>query len=359
MDPLFTLTAALLQVGEPIPWDIYDSNGVLLLKTGSVISSERQLDHLLERGASTKVPYNEALRQAGLRESDVHPFLVWHQVESELGQLYTVTDPDEFPKLAKNISQFIDKMVTQNPNGSLAAMLLNMHHRYPVSHSLHVAIISAIVGKRMDMDVESLICAALTMNLSMIDLQNILYRQQAPITPEQKLAVRKHPTESANMLVHRGILKATWLRLVAEHHEPDYPTGNVGHQDSMLLHICDVYTAKFSGRSYRTGISPEEAILSTLRPFKDQRAMHQLLRSVGIYPPGLMLKLVDGTLAIVLKVTDEFAAPHVAQVVDKNGQVMDGKKRMTIGKDKILAVVPRSKVAANFPYDELYSHLND
>lgn len=358
MDLLFSLSASLLRVGQSIPWDVYDRQGVLLLKQGSTLLSERQIEQIVARGASTKMPVKDQYQETPQeRERRLHPFLSWHEMESELATIYTISDPDEFPVAAKAAVTRVAEMVQLNPNGSLAAMLLNRHHRYPVSHALHVALIVAIVGSKMAMNVEALISAALTMNLSMMELQSVLFRQGAPLTPEQKQQVRKHPTESANMLVHRGIMDANWLRLVAEHHEPDYPTGNPGHQDSMLIHVSDIYTAKFSGRSYRQGISPEEAILSTLRPFKDQKVMHKLLQTIGLFPPGLFLKLSDGSLAIVLRVAEEFSTPHVALVVDKSGNVLDGKKRLTITKDKILSVIPRTKVAANFPYAELFNDL--
>jgi len=358
MDLLFSLSASLLRVGQSIPWDVYDPQGVLLLKQGSILLSERQIEQIVSRGASTKMPVREPPPETPQeRERRLHPFLSWHEVESELANIYTITDPDEFPVAARSMVKRLIEMVQHNPNGSLAAMLLNRHHRYPVSHALHVALICVIVGGKLAMDIEALVAAALTMNISMMDLQSVLFRQEKPLSPEQAQIVRKHPTESANMLVHRGIMDPMWLRLVAEHHEPDYPTGNPGHQDSMLIHVCDIYTAKFSGRSYRQGISPEEAILSTLRPFKDQKAMHKLLQTIGLFPPGLFVKLIDGSLAIVLRVTDEFSTPHVALVVDRSGVVLDGKKRMNITKDKILSVIPRSKVAANFPFAELYNDL--
>lgn len=356
MDLLFSLSASLLVPGKSIPWDIYDAQGILLLKQGSVIASERQLEQILARGASTKVPVRGSSSQLNSEpDAKLHPFIYWHVIETELSNLYAITEPADFLVAAQDMVQFISRMTKTNPNGSMAAMLLNRPQRYPVSHALHVAVIAAVVGRKMDMDINALIAAALTMNLSIMDLQLELYRQATPLTPEQQDKIRRHPIDSANMLVHRGVTSANWLRAVAEHHEPDYPTGNPGHQDSMLLHITDIYTAKFSGRSYRVGISPEEAILSTLRPFKEHRVMHQLLRTVGLFPPGLLVKLADGSLGIVLRATEEYTVPYVAQVVDKGGHLTDGKKRLAIPKDKILAVVPRSKVAANFPYSELYN----
>lgn len=39
-----------IQVGQPLPWAVFDTNGKLLLREGYVIATESQLDRLIEQG---------------------------------------------------------------------------------------------------------------------------------------------------------------------------------------------------------------------------------------------------------------------------------------------------------------------
>jgi hypothetical protein len=39
-----------LRVGEPLPWDVYDDHGKLLLRRGEVVHSEKALERFIESG---------------------------------------------------------------------------------------------------------------------------------------------------------------------------------------------------------------------------------------------------------------------------------------------------------------------
>lgn len=349
---IYKVNHSVLSVGLVLPWDVFDEHGQLLLKAGSVIKSERQIDQLIDRNAVTRFKIPES-RQP-LANGKTHPFLIWEMVEESATNLSSLTDPDAFAGCMEGMVLVVQGMIEDNLNGTLAAMLLIHHRSYAVGHALHVALLASIISERLKFDTRTIIQAALTMNISMMDLQQTLYHQVKPLTPEQRAAVQSHPERSVAMLKERGVTDTKWLQLVASHHEPDYPTKTMQGEEALLLHIADIYSAKFSGRGYRQGISPETAILATLRPFKEHRVMHQLMKVVGVFPPGLLLKLTDGSMGLVMNATDDITAPNIAVVVDPNGNVVSGKKRRVINKSEIVAVVPRTKVAATFPYAELY-----
>ena len=48
---LLKLVQSKVQLGKPLPWNVRDLNGRLLLSTGHIITDQLQLDTLLERGA--------------------------------------------------------------------------------------------------------------------------------------------------------------------------------------------------------------------------------------------------------------------------------------------------------------------
>ena len=64
-----------------------------------------------------------------------------------------------------------------------------------------------------------ILAAALTCNIAMIELQDMLQTQQAPLTEEQTTQIRQHPEKAASMLRQAGVQDAVWLDTVLHHHE--------------------------------------------------------------------------------------------------------------------------------------------
>jgi hypothetical protein len=99
---------------------------------------------------------------------------------------------------------------------------------------------------------------ALTMNLSMLELQGELARQRSAPTPEQRADLMTHPMRSVELLMQAGVSDEDWLQAVARHHEQEdgsgYPTGrtDVGELAS-LVRRADVYTAKLASRNAPRG----------------------------------------------------------------------------------------------------------
>ena len=61
-----------VSVGEPLPWPVYDIEKALLLNQGTVVSSEKQLSVILEKGVYrglTEVEVVEEKEQAEQKKS--------------------------------------------------------------------------------------------------------------------------------------------------------------------------------------------------------------------------------------------------------------------------------------------------
>ena len=106
---------------------------------------------------------------------------------------------------------------------------LNQHVDYGVHHATHAAITGWLVASRLGWsadDCQRVFKAALTMNISMLELQGQLALQTTPPTDEQRRAIHAHPQFSRLMLEMAGVTDADWLQAVAQHHEA--PDGSGG-----------------------------------------------------------------------------------------------------------------------------------
>src|SRR5204862_3889390 len=110
------------------------------------------------------------------------------------------------------------------------------------------------------------VCAALTMNLAIVDLQDVLYRQQT-MTPEQREAIAEHPADAVKKLATLGVRDPLWLSIVEQHHEfldgSGYPkklAGDAVIREAQVIGLADRYCAAVTERTYRQPVAPDVAL---------------------------------------------------------------------------------------------------
>ncbi|MFN4330011.1 MAG: HD-GYP domain-containing protein [Limnobacter sp.] len=319
-----------LHLERPLPWNVYDEDGKLLLCKGYVISNRGQLESLLERGMFVD---SEALKATNPPECNTHlnPFELWHAMEMHLTVCLARPNRDgQFETDVRNVSREVVHLVDLSPDFALATLIWMDQRKYPVVHSLHCAILVHLVGRRMGWPqetMESLRCAALTMNIALLGLQLVLCNQSAPLSPAQRQTIDGHPAKSRAMLEELGIKDPLWLDIVLDHHEyldgKGYPNKiQTPRPEALLLRTTDIFAAKVSARAYRRPMTAHQAAKSLfLDEGKDPRNPfpQALIKEVGIYPPGCYVKLANGETALVVKRGTQAASPLVLSIVNPIG----------------------------------------
>lgn len=79
--PQLESVASDIQVGRPLPFDILNANGQLLLARGQIVASDTQLAQLIERGATVEQAEVDRVRavQAAHPDRPVTLFDLWAQ----------------------------------------------------------------------------------------------------------------------------------------------------------------------------------------------------------------------------------------------------------------------------------------
>jgi HD-GYP domain-containing protein (c-di-GMP phosphodiesterase class II) len=191
-----------------------------------------------------------------------------------------------------------------------------------LNHSLHALFISILLADHLEFSeaqIESLAAAALTMNMSDIALHERIH--DGLFASSDWTQLRRHPTDTANLLARAGVTDLDWLNSVQQHHEnmdgSGYPANLTGAQISLaarVLHVADVYCGKISARSYRPPKSPRLAfktLFGTERTQIDMQIASLLLRRIGLLPPGTLVRLSNRETACITG-------------LGRNGQVMFG-----------------------------------
>lgn len=211
--------------------------------------------------------------------------------------------------------------------------------RYSACHAMLCALICELCATGLGWpadEVDSLTHAAMTMNLSMTELQDALVLQTAPLTPAQREAIDSHAERSGELLSSAGVNDPLWIDVVRRHHVDT--TGTETPPDAAarlaeLLHRVDLYTAKLSSRAGREPTSPAIAARDTCLDAhgKPDRVGGVLLRTLGLYPPGCFVQLANGDFGIVVKRGAKAHMPCVASLRRQDGWMYNLPTRRQAG----------------------------
>lgn len=361
----------ILKPGVPFPFGVRDARGQLLLAKGLVVQNQDRLLDLLNRGMFVDVDEVKST-QASSRATEARPpqasFSVrWEALQHRLGMLLRASTDLNFFKQVTEIAVQVAAFAEGDSDQIIFLILRHDHTRhefYAESHSLHVAALCHLVSRRLGWPDErrhSLIGAALTMNLSMANLQAKLVGQRTPPSPAQRKEIDVHPLQSAALLRAVGLQDPEWLDAVEQHHE--YPDGsgyprklrNPGEM-SQVIRLCDIFAAMHGSRIGRAPLPPHLAARSLYEQSEGHPVAAALIKECGIYPPGSYVRLVSGEVAIVTRRGTSAKEPFVVVVTNAHGEAFSRPVPRDTSQPgrSIASPVAEKSVRVHFSAEQLY-----
>lgn len=329
-------------IGKPIPRNVYDDNGMLLLRKGFQVSKGSQLDILISRGIYfdtdegpvTRARVHEEAAKNGENDSLKTSFELIEHVYTHLENLCgNERACRDFPPAVMRLSKLIQKACDANMDATLSTILWASETKYSIKHQVDSAIACEVILRKIGYSPEkrlSALAAALTMNIAMISLQDSLYSHGKRLHERLREAVNAHIVQGVEKLRTLGVQDKEWLEIVFQHHEringDGYPEGAEGGricEPARILAIADLYCAKVAGRSYRSSLPANIAIgevISDKRGHGLDITLARLFATLlGLYPPGAIVRLANGETSIVTHVGSKLDMPLVSSILRSNG----------------------------------------
>lgn len=329
-----------ITIGQPLPCDVRNKNRVLLLRRGWVITDQREIDRLIESGVFWSDPPPDLLPKDDaekLPALDASAFRVHEFLCARLNRVSREIDTIEgFDGFIFDLIQTIRAATAHYPDALLATLQLGHHASYAINHQVNTAILVEMVALEMGVPVQvrnSLVAAALTMNISMLDAQDKLQASAQDRLPDGVVAIlHQHPERSAAMLRRAGISDARWLSTVQSHHErldgSGYPKGLRGpavQHEAQIIGVIDMILAMMSRSSYRKGLSPSKVLWGAFADrgaHVNQDIVGLLIKVLGIYPPGTLVRLANHDLGVVVARGKDVKTPLVKALVGAQGLML-------------------------------------
>ncbi len=355
-----------VRLGAPLPFNVRNADKTLLLARGQHIESQDQLTALFKRGALVDLAELQSARDEVLKAPRSALPGLWSRCLSRVSQTLLAPQGETFAAVLDEAAGPVQALIERDPDLAIFQVLRqgnNADVAYGAQRSLQSAITGYLVAQRLGWDTpqcERLFKVALTMNLSMLELQGQLSHQTVPPTPEQRNELRTHPMRSVRLLELAGVADAAWLKAVLQHHEQEdgggYPSGTteIGELAS-LARRADVYTSKLSGRSSRDALAADMAGRQMFMQDPGHPMTAALVKEFGIYPPGCYVRLASGVTGIVVQRGASITAPVVACLTTAGGVPLAQPERQETGDKQhaISCVVGESSMPTRMPLDRL------
>ena len=334
MTELVRIAPGALTIGRPLPWNVYDADGNVLLRQGYVIQTNSQLEQLFERGRfrprKIKRPQEEIVEDNRERNPFAdYPDLL-HTLEATLNAI-TGADPSAQKRLL-GLARMIERTCTESPDASLA--LIHLYSIGPVIREqiLFHAILCQFIGRQFGLEekrIGVLTTAALTANLALVPIADKLNASSKVLSNEQRGVIRKHPERSIQALRSAGINNKLMLTIIAQHHEQadgnGYPRGLSGtdiRPEAEILALAERYIAMITKRAYRDRMDVANArkLIANLADGKFRPAIPKaLLQVLGEFPPGILVRLENNEVGVVTGRPVRARGPFVKAIFGPRG----------------------------------------
>jgi HD-GYP domain-containing protein (c-di-GMP phosphodiesterase class II) len=252
-------------------------------------------------------------------------------------------------KLARQAVAACVNSVLHSPDAMLWMTQLKNKDKYTAQHSLNVCVLSIVLGRHLNLSEMALnnvgLCGMMhDMGKMLVPLE--ILNKPGQLEPDEMLIMQSHTTLGYELLkssqdMYPGAIDVAWT-----HHErldgKGYPRqilhGGISHFAKIVTTV-DMYDAITSDRVYQKGRTHLEAtnILTNMSgSHLDPQLVIKFIESLGVYPPGCVVEMTNGSIAIVVEVNEKIKLrPKIIILLDEDNNrvpvevVLDLSKMIT------------------------------
>ena len=337
------------------------SNGTVLLPRGtelaSLMSSVENLENTLRRWGifsipitlSNKLDVNDLehmLKTAEANLSVIDPQLARETVTQVSNVYGRITDgvckPEDISHLAEQ-GRNLAKEVAQATQVMFCLGQVRSWDEYTYVHSLNVALLGGFLASRLFPGrvelMESMSMGGILHDLGKARVPQEILNKPGRLAPEEFDIMKKHAIYGAELATENSVTDEHVLAVVRGHHERfmggGYPDGLMKDNipiEARIAAVADVFDALTAQRVYKPPIETRSAIsimLENMDGHFDPQVVRILLTSLGLYPPGTMVELSDGSIGIAVGARgNDLLRPEVLLQIDRTGRRVSGDMRI-------------------------------
>jgi HD-GYP domain-containing protein (c-di-GMP phosphodiesterase class II) len=355
-----------LKIGDRLEFPIVDKSGQVLLQKGKTIATDVVLQRLVERGHYEIRPRVDTA--PALPISDDAAIERESSTAGRLTLLVEMVDrifrnliraqPEEVTADLDSVMKWQAELFNRDQDQLMGVQALLSSGHLLSERALHTAAVTKLLAVAEGLPRTqqiSLGAAALTLDVGIVDEHEAISSVVGALGETHRALIADHPERSVRLLRDIGIKDEEWLTAVELHHErmdgSGYPHGLKGAAippGARIVALADAFTAMLRPRGDRPAFLARDALrelFSTEAARYDARLVQVLVRQLGVYPPGTVVKLANGEVGVCVRRTQDARKPVLQAVIDPSGQLYATPKRRNPDDtaSKIVEVLPADR----------------
>lgn len=270
-----------------------------------------------------KVPLKKELKKAYEIQNKAYQVIKQAYKQVRYGQRL------KFNEINQVVTEIVES-IARNQDALLLISSIRDKDEYTFEHSLNVSVLTAGLCKALNLTRDEVVeytLGSMLHDIGKSKIPNDLLHKKEALSPKEFNLMKKHVEYGVQIVKDNPNITDNIVAFIAEHHEREngagYPRKLIGEQISRpgkIGAIVDVYDALTTDRVYSPAEHPSEAIkymyIQSGLLF-DEEILEQFILFLGIYPPGCLVKLDSGFLAIVVESGREnLLRPQVRLIYD-------------------------------------------
>lgn len=231
--------------------------------------------------------------------------------------------------------------ILRNSDALIWMSKIRTQDEYTAEHCLNVCILAIAFGRQLGMseaDLERLGLCGLLHDVGKMRVQPEILHKPSALTEKEFNIMKAHTVHGRNLLMSSPGIPNSTIDVAYSHHEKidgtGYPRGLKSSGISELakiIGIVDAYDAMTADRCYSPSIPSTEALKTIFKDrgtHFDERLALEFIKSVGLYPPGTLVELVNGLIAIVFETNVKYR--HLPKIIAVQKQDLKLEKNVLI-----------------------------
>jgi HD-GYP domain-containing protein (c-di-GMP phosphodiesterase class II) len=248
----------------------------------------------------------------------------------------------------KAVAQCVDSIL-QAPDALLWMTQLKNRDLYTSQHSMNVCILAIALGRQLNLSIKELnnvgLCGMMH-DMGKMSVPLEVLNKPGKLEPDELKIMQSHPELGWKLLMSSSDMFVGAIDVAHSHHErldgTGYPrklTAQMITPYTRIVAIVDMYDAITSDRVYQKGRTHLDAInimTSMCGTHLDSGLTYKFIECLGIYPPGCIVEMSNGEIAIVVEANqkkrlkpkiilllDEDKNPRTERIVDLSKMDLD------------------------------------
>lgn len=246
--------------------------------------------------------------------------------------MFQNTENPKVQETADDITLELMRAVNECNSVVVDVGLLKVSDEYTFKHSVDVAVIAMVLGKKMELSEKRIYELGLTgllHDLGKAKIDKSILNKPARLSTDEFNEMKRHPLIAYELLQNSDIHSEEVKMGVLQHHEKmdgsGYPYGLKRKEIGLyarIIAVADIFDALVTERAYKPAYSKRDAVemLLAMTGELDVSVMRSFMRSVVLYPVDSIVKLSNGEFAKVVA-NDPHAILRPTVVGTRSGKV--------------------------------------